>query len=54
MAKEILEAPLVQNEVPDLMMEVEEGQMMPEAAVKQRRDEVAQERRNGGGKRISD
>ena len=44
-AEEILKAPPVWNEVPDLMMEVEEGRIMPEAAVKQRRDEVAQGRR---------
>ena len=34
-------APQARNEVPDLLMEVEDGRMMPEAAVKQRRDEVA-------------
>ena len=37
----MLEALLVWNEVPILMMEVEDGRMMPEAAIKQRKDEVA-------------
>ena len=45
MAEEMLEAPPIWNEVPDLMMEVEDGSMMPEAALKRRRDEVAQEQR---------
>ena len=39
--EEVLAAPPVWYEVSDLMMEVEDGRMMPEAAVKQRRDEVA-------------
>ena len=44
-AEEMLEAPLAWNEVPNLIMEVEEGKMMPGAAVKRRREEVAQGRR---------
>ena len=45
LAEEMLEAPPAWNEVPDLMMEVEDGMMMSEAAVKQRRDEVTRGRR---------
>ena len=42
MAKEMLDAPPAWNEVPDLMMETEDGRMIPEAAMKRKRDEVAQ------------
>ena len=45
MVEEILGAPRVWNEVPDLMMEVEDERMMPEAATKRRREEVARGRR---------
>ena len=41
MAEEMLDAPLACNEVPDLMMKAEDGRMIPEAATKQRREEVA-------------
>ena len=46
LAEEMIEASPAWNEVPDLIMEVEEGRVMPEAAVKQRREEVAR-----GGKK---
>ena len=52
----MLEAPPVWNVVPDLMMEVEDGRMKPEAAIKQRRDESGPrvEETVSGEKRISD
>ena len=37
----MLEVPPAWNVVPDLMMEVEEGRMITEAAIKGKRDEVA-------------
>ena len=39
--EEILEVPPSWNEVPDLMMEAEDGRMIMEAATKRKRDEVA-------------
>ena len=45
MAKEMLDTPLVWNEVPDPMMETKDGRMIREAATKQKRDEVACGRR---------
>ena len=45
MAEEIIDAPPVWSEVPDLMMETKEGRMIPEAATKQKRNEVARGRR---------
>ena len=37
----MLEVPLALNEVPDLIMEAEEGRMVTEAATKRKRDKVA-------------
>ena len=45
MAEEMLEVPLAWTEVPDLMMEDEDGIMIMKADTKQKRDEVAQGRR---------
>ena len=41
----MLEAPPAWNDVPDLMMEAEEGRILPKAAVKRKREEVARGRR---------
>ena len=38
---EMLDAPTAWNEVPDLMMETEDGRMIMKAATKRKRDEVA-------------
>ena len=46
-AEDILEVTPVWNEVPDLMMEDEDGMMITEAATKLKRDEVAQGQRKG-------
>ena len=45
MAEEMLDALPSWNEVPDLMMETKDGGMIPEAAAKQKRDELAGGRR---------
>ena len=44
-AEERLEVLPIWNEVPDLMMEVADERMMPEASTKRRREEVAKGRR---------
>ena len=41
----MLEAPPAWNDVPDLMMEAEEGRILPKAAVKRKREVVARGRR---------
>ena len=38
---DMLDAPPAWNDVPDLMMETKDGRMILEAAIKQKRDEVA-------------
>ena len=43
--EESLEVPLTWNEVPDLMMEAQDGRMIMEVAIKLKRDEVACGRR---------
>ena len=42
MVEEMLDTPPAWNEVPDLMMETEDGRMKLEAATKRKRDKVAQ------------
>ena len=46
MAEEMLKVPPEWNEVPDLMMETEEGRIIAEAATLRKRDEVAHGLRN--------
>ena len=41
MVEEMLDTPPAWTDVPDLMMESKDGRMMPEAATKRKRDEVA-------------
>ena len=45
MVEEMLEAPPAWSKVPDLMMETEGGRIIPIAATKRKRDEVARGRR---------
>ena len=45
LAEEMLFAPPAWNEVPNLMMEAKDGKMIPEAATKRKREEVAWRRR---------
>ena len=41
LVEEMLDVPPAWNKVPDLMMEAEDGRMIPEAATQRKREEIA-------------